>query len=115
MADAWWRIDPAHGETAARALLYRLGAERFVDRVLLAWARSPAGAAEAAWHDLATLPARWTAPKFPLHAADLMARGIEKGPRLGAALRAAEEAWIAKDFPTDDATLARLADEAAGR
>ncbi len=115
MTDAWWRIDPAHGETAARALLYRLGAERFVDRVLLAWARSPAGAADAAWHDLATLPARWTAPKFPLHAADLMARGIEKGPRVGAALRAAEEAWIAKDFPTDDATLARLADEAAGR
>ena len=31
-----------HDEQAARALLYRLGPERFVDRVLIAWARSAA-------------------------------------------------------------------------
>ena len=41
MAEAWWRISP-DDEKDARALLYRLGPERFVDRVLLAWARSPA-------------------------------------------------------------------------
>ena len=115
MADAWWRIDPAHGETAARAMLYRLGAERFIDRVLLAWARSRAGAADAAWHDLATLPMRWPSPAFPLKAADMMARGIERGPNLGAALRAAEEAWIAADFPADAAALAGIADAAASR
>ena len=50
MADAWWRVDPAHGEQAARALINRLGLERFVDRVLLAWARSQAGADDVAWH-----------------------------------------------------------------
>ena len=38
---------------AARALLYRLGPERFVDRVLLAWARSPATAHDPAWRALA--------------------------------------------------------------
>ena len=93
---------------AARVLLYRLGAERFTDRVLLAWTRSPAGAADRAWRDFAKLPARWTAPVFPLRAADFVARGIARGPALGTALRVAEEAWIAADFPDDPAALARI-------
>ncbi len=41
MGEGWWRISPGNDKDA-RALLYRLGPERFVDRVLLAWARSPA-------------------------------------------------------------------------
>ncbi len=85
----------------ARALLYRLGPERFVDRVLLAWTRSPASSTDTAWHSLATLPQRWTAPAFPLKADDFLQRGLAKGPALGVALRAAEEAWIAADFPAD--------------
>ncbi len=113
MGDAWWRVDPAHGESAARALLYRLGPTRFLDRVLLAWTRSPASADDTAWRDLATLPSRWTAPAFPVTATDLMARGVEKGPGLGAALRAAEAAWIAADFPVDETKLARIADYAS--
>ncbi len=36
MSDAWWRVSPAD-EQAARALLYRLGPQGFVDRVLIAW------------------------------------------------------------------------------
>ena len=40
----WWRVAPQAGEQAARALLYRLGPQSFTDRVLLAWARSEAGA-----------------------------------------------------------------------
>ncbi len=52
MAESWWRISPAD-EKGARALLYRLGPERFVDRVLLAWARSPATAHDPAWRALA--------------------------------------------------------------
>jgi len=115
MVDAWWRVSPARGKKDARALLYRLGPERFVDRVLLAWARSEASADDEAWHDLVTLPGWWTVPAFPLHAADLMARGVEKGPRLGIALRTAEAAWIAADFPKDEEALARIADDAASR
>ena len=41
-----------------------------------------------------------------------MARGVERGPALGAALRAAEEAWIAAGFPQDATALARIAAEA---
>jgi poly(A) polymerase len=113
MAAAWWRVTPAAGESAARALFYRLGRERFADRVLLAWARSDAGAADADWHAMATLGERWAAPAFPIRAADLMARGVPKGPRLGAALAAAEEAWIGQGFPSDKGALAAIAEEAA--
>ena len=58
-------------EKAARALLYRIGAQRFIDRVLIAWARSREGAADAHWKRLAELPQRWNAPVFPLKAADV--------------------------------------------
>ena len=53
----------------------------FADRVLLAWARSEAGAADGAWRHLATLPQRWTAPVFPLKAADFIRRGVAAGRR----------------------------------
>jgi len=112
IADGWSHVSPAHGEAAARELLYRLGPDRYVDRVLVAWARSPAGAADEDWKNLATLPARWSAPKFPLKAKDFIKRGVEKGPRLGAALAGAEQAWIAAGFPLDQRALAGLADAA---
>jgi poly(A) polymerase len=113
MADGWWQIAGSWEERDGRVLLYRLGPERFSDRVLLAWTRAPQGAADRPWHRLATLPARWSAPAFPLKAADFMARGVPKGPRLGAALAAAEEAWIAAGFPDDAAAVAAIADAAA--
>ena len=112
MADGWWRVAPGE-ESAARALLYRLGPERFTDRVLLAWARSEASAADAQWHAMATLPQRWTAPAFPIRAAHLMARGIEKGRGLGAALAQAEKEWIARGFPIERRAVAEIADAIA--
>jgi poly(A) polymerase len=112
MANAWWRVSPG-ADREGRELLYRLGPERFVDRVLLAWSRSQAPATDSAWHALATLPQRWTAPVFPLKADDFLKRGIAKGPALGAALRAAEEAWIAADFPEGPVAIAGIADAAA--
>jgi poly(A) polymerase len=113
MADGWWQISATWSEHDGRMLLYRLGPERFTDRVLLAWTRAREGSADQSWRRLATLPARWDAPAFPLKAADFIARGVPKGPRLGAALRAAEEAWIAAEFPADTATVAAIADAAA--
>jgi poly(A) polymerase len=115
MARGWWQVAPERVAQSGRVLLYRLGPKRFTDRVLLAWSRSPAGVAEKVWHALATLPAHWAAPAFPLKAADLIARGVEKGPALGAALRAAEEAWIDAGFSDDSAALAKIADGARSR
>ena len=109
--DGWWRIAPAAGAQPAHALLYQLGPQSFVDRVLLAWARASVDAAAADWRALATLPQRWTAPNFPLKAADFIRRGVPKGRALGAALRAAEQAWIAADFPLRRHELAVIVDQ----
>jgi poly(A) polymerase len=108
----WWQVTPAAGEHAARVLLYQLGPSWFTDRVLVAWSRSDAGAADAAWQRLATLPQRWTAPMFPLKAADFFNRGIPKGPQMGVVLRAAEQAWIDADFPTERAAIDAIAEAA---
>jgi poly(A) polymerase len=110
--DSWWRVAPQPDTQAAHALLYGLGPQSFADRVLLAWARSDAGAADRSWRELATLAQTWTAPAFPLKAADFIRRGIQAGPELGSALRAAEAAWIAADFPLDRDALETIANRA---
>jgi len=112
MGESWGRISPLYGEKAAKALLYRLRPQNFTDRVLLGWARSAASAHDVEWRALATLPQRWTAPVFPLKAADFMKRGIPQGPALGAALAAAEQAWIAAGFPDDQPALDAIAEDA---
>ncbi len=108
MADGWWRISPAMDEPHARVMLYRLKPEHYLDRVLLAWARSDHTSDDAEWRALARLPQRWAAPAFPLKAADFIARGVEKGPALGKALAAAEANWIAAQFPEDAAVLEQI-------
>jgi poly(A) polymerase len=113
MAEGWRRISPAFGEKAVKALLYRLGPQHFTDHALLGWARSLANAHDAKWNELATLPQRWTAPEFPLRGADFMKRGVAQGPALGAALAAAERAWIAAEFTQERRALDDIADAAA--
>ena len=113
MAEGWRRISPMFGEKAAKALLYKLQLQHFTDHALLGWARSDATSNDADWRALAALPQRWTASVFPLKAADLMKRGVPQGPALGAAIAAAEQAWIAEGFPDGMDALAAIADTAS--
>jgi poly(A) polymerase len=114
MGHRWWRL-AGMDEATARRRLYRLGADRYRDRLLLAWARAGAGTNSAHWQALATLPGRWSAPKFPLKAADFIARGIAEGPLLGQVLASAEDAWLAADFPLDQTALIAIADRTVTR
>ena len=114
MSETWWRVSPAMGEEKARELIYRIGADHFTERALLAWSRSEASAHDDAWRALATLPQRWQAPAFPLRAADFIARGMEKGPVLGSALARSEEMWIRDGFPLERKALDRIVNEALG-
>ncbi len=115
MGEGWRHISPQYGEKAARALLYRLRPQQFTDHVLLAWTRSDATSNDAEWRVLATLPQRWTAPVFPIKAADFMKRGVRQGPGLGTAIAAAEQAWIAAGFPEEHSALETIADTASTR
>lgn len=114
MGHRWWRL-ATKDEANARRLLYRLGADRYHDRVLLGWARAAEDVRSPRWRALAELPQRWTAPKFPLKAADFIARGLAEGPALGHVLTLAEDAWLAAEFPLEEAALAAIADQAAAR
>jgi poly(A) polymerase len=114
MGHRWWRL-AGMDEARARRRLYRLGEDRYRDRLLLAWARAGRDADPAPWRELALLPQRWSAPKFPLKAADFIARGIAEGPALGHVLTLAEDAWLAADFPLDEVTLSAIADQTVAR
>src|SRR5467141_2379387 len=114
MGHRWWRL-AGMDEATAKRRLYRLGEHRYRDRLMLAWARAGAGTNSAHWRELATLPQRWSAPKFPLKAADFIARGIAEGPALGQVLALAEDAWLAADFPLDEPALKAIADQTVTR
>jgi poly(A) polymerase len=114
MGHRWWRL-AGMDEAIAQRRLYRLGADRYRDRLMLAWARAGRGVDPAPWRELATLPTRWSAPKFPLKAADFIARGIAQGPLLGQVLALAEDGWLAANFPLDEAALQAIADQAVAR
>jgi poly(A) polymerase len=114
MGHRWWRLAGMDDATARRRL-YRLGEDRYRDRLMLAWARAGGIAGSTPWRELATLPERWSAPKFPLKAADFIARGIAEGPALGQVLALAEDAWLAANFPLDETALGAIADQTVTR
>ncbi|MFS0773959.1 CCA tRNA nucleotidyltransferase [Sphingomonas sp. 1P08PE] len=89
------------GNEGPRALAYRAGVDGAVDRLLLA-GEDPLPIVD------------FTPPRLPIGGGALVARGLDKGPAVAAALRRIEDRWIAEDFP-DAARVDRLADEIAGR
>jgi poly(A) polymerase len=93
-----------------KELLYRLGAAAYRERVLFA-----AAGEEADMSGVLAFAGAWTPPKYPIAASDLIARGVDKGPRLGALLRRIEEDWIHAGFPPDKAVIDRLVVEALNR
>jgi poly(A) polymerase len=93
---------PALAAPAAerRRALYRMGAPRYRDLVRLAAAEKPDPAALAATLAEATA---WRPPKLPLGGDDLLALGLQPGPRLGQILAAVEAWWLERDFAPDRA------------
>lgn len=112
-------IDPEMKETALDRLLYRQGVQGVETRLKLALAsaRADVSAGEEAMQRVArlsTLLARaekFQKPGFPLNGSDVMAEGVEAGPRVGEVLKRLEEKWIDVNFSLDRAALtARLRD-----
>ena len=114
MGHRWWRLADMD-EALAKRRLYRLGEAAYRDRLLLAWARVGGNTDPLSWREHASLPQRWSAPKFPLKASDFIARGVAEGPALGHVIALAEDAWLAADFPLAAAALAAIADQAVSR
>ena len=107
------RIVAALAPAEARQLIYRLGAACFLDQLLLRWAASGGRANDAAWRGLLALAMNWKAPVFALNGNDVMAEGVEAGPKVGVLLRDIERWWIAQDFAPDRLALLKRLKEAA--
>ena len=78
-------------ESSPQALVYRVGSDCAVDRLLLAGDASAAGSIAA-----------WRAPRLPISGGALMARGLPEGPIIARTLRSIEQQWLAAGFPKGD-------------
>ncbi len=89
-----------------RKLLYRLGNQRFRDRVFLRWAEDPKPTNAIAWRALLAMGDSWERPDFPLTGRDVMVAGVPEGPLVGRVLGEVEEWWVDADFIEDEFSLA---------
>ncbi len=103
-------VDPGAEPRAMRRGLYHIGAERFIDLLLLNAAAD--GGGTGADDRIATglaEAARWTAPRLPVGGRDAAAVGVKAGPAVGRILAAVEAWWVEEDFrPDRDACLRQL-------
>ncbi len=82
-----------------RRWLYRLGADRFRDLVLLTWAArraldpGPASGTADAWTALLTAADTWEGAAFPLRGRDVTEAGVPRGPAVGRYLNAVKAWW----------------------
>ena len=111
-AEASKTVQPDMSDRAARAAIYRLGAEAVQDALV----RQRAAGAGATADDgrLDVLITGWTPPVLPVGGRDLARLGVAPGPETGRLLKAFEAGWIADDFPADghEARLRALLDPA---
>jgi poly(A) polymerase len=103
LADAGETVTPYLSTRDVAKLLYRLGPERFRDRVRLAWAEAPQAFVQ--WRTFLASANEWQRPIFPLSGDDVMALGIPKGPAVGQVLAEVESWWIENGFTADSAAV----------
>jgi poly(A) polymerase len=106
-------FDPSTEEAAAKAFIYRRGAQTFIDGALIDWARSSDGLRDTARVARVTLPACWTAPQLPVRGADVVALGVDAGPAVGRVVADFEKWWIAAGFPGEAARVRDKLEELA--
>lgn len=105
--------DPGMDHMAQRQLLYDLGAERFTDLVLLAWAGDRQVHANV-WRAMLQTAQTWEKPSLPVRGSDVLAMGVPSGERVGELVGAVEHWWREGGFQADrEACLARLREIAA--
>lgn len=100
------RDDLAEGFERA---VYRLGAGRFIDALLLSAARNELQDPSAALGDLVGRARHFARPQMPVSGRDLLAAGLMAGPEVGRTISALTDAWIDSGFRlTRDDLLARI-------
>ncbi len=93
-------------------LLFKVKRRAARDALALAHAKSVADPDDRAFAEADSFLALAAEPKLPFGGADLVARGVSSGRRVGEILRSLQALWIRAGFPKDPKTLGRLLDEA---
>jgi len=96
-----------------RVLLFTAKRQAGRDALALAQAESSASAGDPAFSEADRFLAAAPEPKLPFGGADLIARGVASGRRVGEILRSFQALWIRAGFPKDPKTLGRLLDQAS--
>jgi poly(A) polymerase len=89
--------------SSPEVLVYRVGTECAVDRLLLAGQGEGAAAIRG-----------WKPPRLPIGGGALMARGLPEGPIIARTLRNIEDRWVESGFPTGE-DFDRIVREALAR
>ena len=127
LANAEWRrlaaaasaLTPLHGiETPPgvrdlKKLLFAAKRRAARDALMLAEAESSANADDAAFAEADRFLAETPEPKLPVGGADLAARGIPGGPRVGEILSAFRDLWVEAGFPSEPEAVDLLLKKAA--
>ena len=88
-----------------RAMLYRLGSDRVRDLMLMTWAVQDKAGSETTRRAMMETARAWQAPAFPLTGSDVLAQGVDAGPKVGQLLKTVEDWWIERDFAPDRTAL----------
>ena len=97
---------------ALRVLLFERRRRGALDALTLAHADSGAPADDWRFAGAYRFLAETPEPTLPITGADVLARGVTHGQRVGATLKTLQALWIRAGFPREPEVLARLLDEA---
>jgi hypothetical protein len=115
-ANAFWHGAPAAPAPASlREALFRFGPEAARDGLDLIRAEAGAPPGDSAFAQARAFLRDTPPPTPPFGAADLFARGIAKGPGMGATLKHLQALWIRSGFPGDPQTVAHLIEQACAK
>ena len=93
-------------------LLFLFGRRAALDAVILEHANARAPAQDASWLSAAAFLRDTPEPRLPFTGEDLLQRGLQSGPAIGAALKRLQALWIRAGFPREPDVLAQLLDKA---
>ncbi|MHC3940426.1 CCA-adding enzyme [Paenochrobactrum sp. BZR 201-1] len=107
--EAWARLEPIKPEMTdmqLRKLLYHSSRQAVTDHIHLAYARARFEAVNSdeamikagSYARLLEIAQNFELPVFPVTGSDLLERGFEKGPQLGAVLKSLEKLWVDSGF-----------------
>ena len=99
-------VAPLLSVAGQKKKLRKLGAQRFRQAVLVAWAHGgDAIDATHPYNGMLKLAQTWQPPQFPVTGDDLIARGITPGKDMGMLLQRLEDEWEASDYKVSKENL----------